>query len=270
RLQDHKNAGGRPRLRITRHWIWHRAETRLAPEAAEKLGQTRSIELLACIEQTFEHLDDASAVARARESERRHRVVVGPHRTVVIAHRIVTLFVARERANSPSGIHIVGEQSSARRGRTLAIDQPGGKTMSAVGRHHPAWASGGVERRGDHSLAIEPEVALERSLQRGGAREEPICDVSMPKQCRDGCHAYARRVNVALHLRQRDRRACKLAVVMKDRVSGILPALVVKAARGFAHIFDVTVAVAIAPSFDPLDSPYDVGPELAREPEVPG
>ena len=57
---------------------------------------------------------------------------------------------------------------------------------------------------------------------------------------------------------------------MKDRVVGILPALVGQAARSFAQIFDVTVTVAIAPSFDPLDGTFDVGPQLVGELEVSG
>src|ERR1700691_192379 len=54
RLQNHEDARRRPCLRITRHRIWNGAETNLAPEAAEELRQTRSVQLLRRIEQTLE------------------------------------------------------------------------------------------------------------------------------------------------------------------------------------------------------------------------
>src|ERR1700731_4180801 len=98
--------------------------------------------------------------------------------------------------------------------------------MRTVRGHHPARALVAVECERDHPFLIEPEVAFEDSLECGCTRGQPLRDFAMTKPRRDSRHGRARGIDVALHFGERYRRARELAIAMKDRVKGILPALV--------------------------------------------
>src|SRR6202040_1554753 len=63
---------------------------------------------------------------------------------------------------------------------------------------------------------------------------------------------------------------CQAAVLMKDRVEGILPPLVREAVFRLAMIFDETVAVAVAEMVDPGKRCLGVRPQGAHRLEVTG
>src|SRR6202795_2595060 len=125
--------------------------------------------------------------------------------------------------------------------------------MSTVRGHHPARAFVGVERERDHPFLIEPEGAFKNSFECRGARGEPLRDFAMTEARRDSRDRRACGIDIALDFGERYRRTRELAVAMKDRVVGILPALVGESALRLAQILDVAVAVAISVMFDPFD-----------------
>ena len=69
-------------------------------------------------------------------------------------------------------------------------------------------------------------------------------------------------VDVALHLRERDRPLRQMTVGMENSVLGILPALVGEALLGSTIVFEKAVTVGIARSVDPGESRLDCGPKL--------
>src|SRR5216683_2880688 len=142
--------------------------------------------------------------------------------------------------------------------------------MRPVRSHHPAWTFVSIERERDHSFLIEPEVAFENSLECRRARGQALCYLAMTQARCDSRDSRTRRIDVTLHLGECYRRARELSVAMKDRVVGILPALVGESARRFAQILDVAVAVAIAVVFDPLDRPPRMRPQLIGQREIAG
>jgi hypothetical protein len=77
-------------------------------------------------------------------------------------------------------------------------------------------------------------------------------------------------VYVGLDLAERDRALRQATVVMEDRVERILPSLVRKALLGLAVIFDETVTVTIAVSFDPGERCLDVRSQKAHRCKVAG
>src|SRR5438093_669916 len=79
---------------------------RAARETAEELGQARVREPLARLEDALDDGGGLLAVTVARESVRDEGVVVRPHRSVVIAHRIERRIAARQRADPPAGEHV--------------------------------------------------------------------------------------------------------------------------------------------------------------------
>src|SRR5579864_5163190 len=92
----------------------------------------------------------------------------------------------------------------------------------------------------------------------------------MTESRRDSRDGRARGIDVALHFGERYRRAREFAIAMKDRVEGILPALVGESARRLAQILDVAIAVTISVVFDPFDRAARVGPQLIGQCEVAG
>ena len=79
-----------------------------------------------------------------------------------------------------------------------------------------------------------------------------------------------RRIDVALHLAERDRALRDRAVGVEDRVVGILPALIDQTLLVGAVILDEAVAIGIARPVDPAQRRFDVGPELAQRLDVAG
>ena len=71
-------------------------------------------------------------------------------------------------------------------------------------------------------------------------------------------------MDVALHLGQRDRAFGETSIGVKDRVLGILPALVGEAPLGCAVILDETITVRIAGAIDPCERRFELGPQLGQ------
>src|SRR5215475_6588963 len=111
RLKDQEHAGRRPCLRMAGDRIRHRTKVRFAMKTAEQLGQAAAAETDRRIEQAFEDANYPGAITTAREPQRSDRVVMGPHRAVVITHRIIAALGIAERPDAPPREHVAAQQS---------------------------------------------------------------------------------------------------------------------------------------------------------------
>jgi hypothetical protein len=66
-------------------------------------------------------------------------------------------------------------------------------------------------------------------------------------------HLHAGGIGVALHLAERDRRLGYRAITEADRVSRILPALVVQAAVAVTEVLEIAIAVTVGVTIHPCE-----------------
>ena len=184
--------------------------------------------------------------AVAREAERDQRIVVRPDRSVVIGHRVVTGFAARNGADAPSRKEFLAHQIGRDPPGTIGSDDAGEEKLAGIGRSHLARPLGAVERQRVGAEFLAPERRLEAlgKLQRRGFElRRPIDQSQAPGAARRQPLAGK---DIPLNLRQRDIAFGELPIGMEDRVEGILPALVGKALLGGALILDEAILVGIA------------------------
>jgi hypothetical protein len=77
-------------------------------------------------------------------------------------------------------------------------------------------------------------------------------------------------VDVGLHFAQGDGSLSHAAIVMKDRILGVLPSLIGQSFLGLPMVFDEAVAVPIAVGVDPAQRGLGVGPQSLDGLEVSG
>ena len=208
--------------------------------------------------------------AVAREAERDQRIVVRPDRSIVIGHRVVTGFAARHRADAPSRKKFLTHQIGRDQARAVGSNHAGEEKLAGIRRSHLARPLGAVERHSVGAEFLAPERLLEalgkqqgcgfelrrlldQSQAPGAARRQPLAGK-----------------DISLNLRQRDVALGELPIGMKDRVEGILPALVGKPLLGSALILDESVLVGIAGAVDPLERRLDRRPQLGQRCLVAG
>src|SRR5690606_23005128 len=133
--------------------------------------------------------------------------------------------------------------------------------VSRVRRAHAARLLLAVERERVGIEALAPELLVEplaeprrRVLEPGGAQR-------LADSAREPGSSKLRLVDVALHLRERDRARRERAVGMRHAVERVLPALVREPAIGLAQVLDEPVAVLVPVLVDPGERALDVRPE---------
>ncbi len=149
-------------------------------------------------------------------------------------------------------------------------DDAGEEKLAGIRGSHLARPLGAVERQRVGAELLAPERLLEAlgQEQRGGFELGRLIDQSeAPGAARRQPLAGK---DISLNLRQRDIAFGELPVGMKDRVEGILPALVGKPLLGGALIFDEAVLVGIAGAVDPLQRRLDRRPQLGQRCLVAG
>src|SRR3954454_497888 len=87
------------------------------------------------------------------------------------------------------------------------------------------------------------------------------CYLIETEASRDARSGQASRVNISLHLTQRDRPTRQRSVRVRDGVEAILPALVCEAVRAASCI--AYKAVPIGSTIDPLESEVEMRPQRA-------
>ena len=197
------------------------------------------------------------------------RVVVRPHRAVVIRHRIVARLAARQRADAPAAETVAVEQRGGDAPRPLGRRDAGEQGVAGIGRAHAARTLGAVEGQ-----RIGAEVVAPERSPRSGARSASASSQSLsarpasPKCAASLAAALLGREHVGLHLAQRDRPRGAGAVGVEDRIVAVLPALIDEALLVGAVVFHEAVAVGVAELVDPGQRRLDVRPDGADRLDV--
>ena len=230
RAEQQERRAGRPRLRAARRRVLDRVLRRGARIAAERFGQP-AVEELGSVKDPRRDprrflLEPVSAQAPGDE-----RVVEGPDRADVIADRVVAASRrSAMRAHAPAGEQLRPHQVLARQTSPSTCprsrSRAGGRCWTRASR--PACRPGESER--EVAAVGDPEVAVEAALEIGRLFLELVGEHRvLPDLAREACAAHLGVVGVALQLAGRAREAWEAAVPVRDRVPGVLPALVLEA-----------------------------------------
>src|SRR5260370_15746158 len=133
--------------------------------------------------------------------------------------------------------------------------------LPGVGGAHAAPLLVAVERHRVSADLLAPETILEASLQRLRLLQPSPFEGAVAENGRQLRGAIPGCIGIALHLAERDRRIGEPAVGVKDRIRGVLPALVDETAHRFAAILDESLVVDVAVSLHPQHRGPDVGPQ---------
>ena len=142
-----------------------------------------------------------------------------PHGAGVIADRVVTGLASGIRADPPTGEETRRHQSLRYEARPLGADDPRPQALAGIrgnGVDGPFFAVQGHRVVG---LVVDPEGAFEALAQGTRLRLEVIGQRNFATQPCQTRHPQLRLVDVALHLRQGNRRLCLLAVAVPDAVA---------------------------------------------------
>ena len=265
--QEQHRRPGRPRLRPRGGRIGDRERSRAALEAGEDLGQ-RPVEEARRLEQRQRDPLRVGRPARARQPPGAERRVVGPDGAVVVAERVVGRVDARHRADAPARPEPVAR--SACRRRTLVRSSrhdPAPEQVAEVRARssRPAASRRRARARRSRRGRSTQNASSNRVPQLGGLALQPLGERRVrPHRARQLGQPQLRVVDVALHLGRRDRRPRERAVVEALRVAGVLPRLVLEAARRAPLVLDEPVAVAVAVLVDPARAPRAPARAAAR------
>ena len=94
--------------------------------------------------------------------------------------------------------------------------------------------------------------------------------ILIPQDSRQPRRRKLRGIHIPLHFTQCNGRLGNSSVIMKDRIVGVLPALLHQAFMRVAAVFHEAVAVHIAIFIDPFQRPFDVWPQSFQELAIPG
>ena len=199
--------------------------------------------------------------------EHDERVVVRPHRAVVVAHRVVDRVPRRTACGCPSRRTCRRRAACAatRRG-LLRRRHPAPQQMPGVGGDGRHLALGAVERQRERAALLHPESLANprRAARRASAASASARSGSAEAREQVG-HAHLGVVDVALHLDQRDRRLRRAGRrgTTPRRPSPSTPGST-SPLRAGAGVLHEPVAVEIAVAVDPGQRPLGVRQQLLR------
>src|SRR5437879_10772316 len=148
---------------------------------------------------------------------------MGPDRSVVIRHRIVTRLAGSDCPNSPAGEGRFMCQCRSNTTRMLCGCDSGKKAMTRVRRSYPAGLLPAIERKRVGGKLITPETLFE-SLEEGfGLLRQITRPCIIAEELSQSGRRHLRSVNVALHFAQRDRSLGRSAVRVENCVVRVLP-----------------------------------------------
>src|ERR1019366_1315992 len=142
--------------------------------------------------------------------------------------------------------------------------------MPRVRRADPAWNLVAVERQGICAEVLAPKSRLEILSQNLRLAAQLDLQIIFAHAMRELRRMNLRGKHIALHFAKRDRPFRQLAAGVKDRIIGILPALINKARSRLPRIFNEAVPIRIAKVGDPLQSRLDIRPDGSDRSDVPG
>jgi hypothetical protein len=166
---------------------------------------------------------------------------------------------------APAGEQVLRQQALADAIGARVADDPRPEAVAGIGRDHPAGLALPVQRERVIALALHPEVALEPLAEPAPTFPPRRHSVAPIEDLGDVGGADERRVQIRLHLDERDRRAGQSAVRVHHGVEAVLPALVGEPPRGATHISKVIVVAEAPRSRHPLERALKDGPQLERQ-----
>src|SRR5450756_3002775 len=104
------------------------------------------------------------------------------------------------------------------------VDDAGPQTVTQVGGQGVDRALVGIERDGEIAAVGQPEGLVEAALERRRLVAPVLGDLDVAVLVREVRPGQVRRIRVALHLGERDRRLRELAAREADAVERVLPA----------------------------------------------
>ena len=259
----------RPRLRAARDGVAHRPRLGLAARVAGvEFGQPIVAEGAGRLVERVEHAERGAVLVVAAEPGRDQAVVVRPHAAEVIADRVVGGAGAGQRADTPAGEHVVGQQARGHARGARGRGDAAPEHLARVGGDLRDGTAARLPREHVAAELLRPEVALEAHAQRGRAPLQVFRARAVVERAQQHRRLPPRAVTVGLHLAQRDRRLGQRAVDVEDRVARILPPLIDEPVRVPAGVVDVAVAVVIGEAVDPVERRVHVGPQRAGQRQV--
>ena len=188
--QEEERGRSRPRLGGAGSRVGHRALELLAAEAAEQFREATP-EALGGRDQPQD--DPVGLLGEPVASQPRgdEGVVVRPHRSVVVAHRVVGTHRRGEGPHAEPREHLGAQERLGDRGGVLLVDDPGPQAVTHVGREGLHRLLLRVEGERVVPAVRQPEPLVEAQLQLRGAVGEPACPLVVAERL--GQEARARR-----------------------------------------------------------------------------
>src|SRR5262252_10894721 len=149
-------------------------EPRIPGEAAKKLRDTVVGEAHACLDHTLSNPLRLSPVAVAAHTGGDDRVVVGPDRPVVIAHRVEAGGMGRERTDAPAREHVRRHEPGHDLLSSTRIHDAGPQTVARVAGDRLDLALVAVEGLGVKTRLRHPVAVLEPAAQLIGLSLEAV------------------------------------------------------------------------------------------------
>src|SRR5262249_50992815 len=210
--------------------------------------------------------------AVAPQAPRDERVVEGPDGADVIADRVVAPFTFGERSHAPAREEAWAEEMVCDRLRLRLVDDAAPEQVADVRAEHVDLLSLAVESQSEVLAVRDPEIPVEAALEVGrlllelGGELRVLPDLpGKPRSADLGV------VRVPLELARRTREPRQAAIVVRDRIPRVLPALVLEPGLLVAALVpDVAVAHQVRVLVDPVQGRPSFVLEATDEPPIPG
>src|SRR5436190_18622860 len=266
RPQQEQRRAGRPGLRAARGRVLDGIARHRALVPAEGLWQP-ALEELRSVEDAGRDRGRLLLEPVPPQAPGDDRAVERPDRPDVVSDRVVATFALRERPDAPAGEQPPPQQVPRDRLRLRLLDDAAPEQVSVVRGERIDPAAVLIEREREVFAVLDPEIAVESPLEIGGLLLEPVGEgLVLPHPASEPRAADLRVVRVALKLAGRTGEARDPTVPVRDRVPGVLPALVLEPGLLVAALVpDVAVALEVRVLADPAQRRPRLVLELADE-----
>ena len=193
----HEKGRGGPRLRRAAHRIATGRAPRCRVHAAEQLGQPLELRADARLVERAHHRERRARPPVQRHAEHHDRVVVGPDRAVVVAHRVEDAMRGAQGADPPAGEHV--RARAARRATGAACSGVGTRLQSSGPRcGHGRQRALGCRRAPARTCPAPPSRTARGSGSRSSAasRRSAAAALGLPESREQLGHSHLRVVDV--------------------------------------------------------------------------
>src|SRR5262249_42882268 len=149
-------------------------------------------------------------------------------------------------ANAPPGKELRAHQAIGHLDRPIGPGDAGEQDLAGIGAADAAGLLLAVERERVGAKLLAPEACVEALGQLMSFGSEAMRALGPRQTFGAICQHLLGAIDVALHLRKRDRALRQAAVGVENRILGIFPALVGETPLGCAIVFEKAVAIGIS------------------------